>query len=149
MRRGLNPKLGGGGIHHVAIEAEDFETSLRFYTEGLGCVERLRFSESDRTITLLDTGDGSYIELFSPEEADESGPRAEGGPQPSGPALFHFALHVKDCDDATDRAKRAGAEVTKAPTDLTLDGDPPTPCRYSFVRGPSGESIELMQIDLP
>ena len=162
MRRGLNPKLGGGGIHHVAIEAEDFETSLRFYTEGLGCVERLRFSESDRTIALLDTGDGSYIELFSPEEAaeesdaesdadssDESGPRAEGGPQPSGPALFHFALHVKDCDAATDRARRAGAEVTKAPTDLTLDGDPPTPCRYSFVRGPSGESIELMQIDLP
>lgn len=35
MRRGLNPKLGGGGLHHVAVEARDFEASLRFYTEGL------------------------------------------------------------------------------------------------------------------
>ena len=143
MRRGLNPKLGGGGLHHVAVEAQDFEASLQFYTEGLGFVERLRFPEPGHTVALLDTGDGTYVELFSPTT---SGPRAAGGPMPGGPALFHFALRVGDCDAATERARRAGAEVVEAPTDLTLEGDPPVPCRYSFVRGPNGESIELIDI---
>ena len=144
MRRGLNPKLGGGGLHHVAIEAQDFEASLRFYTEGLGFVERLRYPEPGHTVALLDTGDGTYVELFSPTA---SGPKEAGGPTPVGPALFHFALRVGDCDAATERARQAGAEVLEAPTDLTLEGDPPVPCRYSFVRGPSGESIEFIAVE--
>ena len=145
MRRGLNPKLGGGGIHHIAIEAQDFEESLQFYTDGLGFVERLRFGEPGHTVALLDTGDGSFVELFSPKK---SGPRAHGGPMPEGPAIFHFALRVGDCDAATERALEAGAELTQAPESVTLEGDPPTPCRYSFVRGPSGESIEFMEMEL-
>lgn len=145
MRRGFNPKLGGGGLHHVAIEARDFEASLRFYVDGLGCVERLRFEEPGHTVALLDTGDGTYIELFSPTDA---GPEPAGGPMPGGPALFHVALRVEDCDAATERAVAAGAEVEEEPTDLVLEGDPPTPCRYSFVRGPSGESVELIAVQL-
>jgi catechol 2,3-dioxygenase-like lactoylglutathione lyase family enzyme len=27
--------LRGGGLHHIAIEASDFDRSLRFYTQGL------------------------------------------------------------------------------------------------------------------
>ena len=142
--RGRNPKLGGGGIHHVAIEALDFDASLEFYT-ALGCVERLRFPEPGHTVALLDTGDGTYIELFSPTE---DGPTTAGGGMPGGPALFHFALRVDDCDAATDRARRLGAEILEDPTDMTLEGDPPVPCRYSFVRGPSGEALELIAIDL-
>lgn len=149
MRRGLNPKLGGGGLHHVAIEAADFEASLRFYTDGLGFTERLRFPEEtpDGTLTVafLDAGDGTYVELFSPAT---SGPQQAGGSTPGGPALFHFALRVGDCDAATERARRAGATVEEEPTTTTLAGDPPVECRYSFVRGPSGESVELIAIAL-
>ena len=144
MRRGLNPKLGGGGLHHVAIEASDFEASLRFYTEGLGFVERLRFPEPGHTVALLDAGDGTYVELFSPTER---GPAEAGGPMPGGPALFHFALRVGDCDAVTERARSAGAEVVEGPTTMTLEGDPPVPCRYSFVRGPSGESVEFIAVE--
>lgn len=144
MRRGLNLKLGGGGIHHVAIEAAGFEESVRFYTEGLGFVERLRFAEEGHTVALLDSGDGTYIEIFSPSEA---GPRQMGGAKPDGPALFHFALRVEDCDEATERARNAGAEVAEEPTDTTLEGDPPVDCRYSFVRGPSGEAVELIAVE--
>ena len=43
VRGGNNPKLRGGGIHHIAIEASDFEKSLRFYMEGLGFRELLMF----------------------------------------------------------------------------------------------------------
>ena len=63
MRRGLNPKLGGGGLHHVAVEARDFEASLRFYCDGLGFAERLRFPEETPggvlQIAMLDAGDGT------------------------------------------------------------------------------------------
>lgn len=145
MKRGLNPKLGGGGLHHVAIEARDFEASLRFYVEALGCVERLRFEEPGHTVALLDTGDGTYIELFSPTEA---GPERAGGPMPGGPSLFHLAFRVEDVDDATRRAVEAGAEVEEEPTDFVLDGDPAIPCRYSFVRGPGGESVEFIAVDV-
>ena len=144
MRRGLNPKLGGGGLHHVAIEAADFEASLRFYTEGLGFVERLRFPEDGYTVAMLDAGDGTYVELFSPTERC---PRPTGGPMPGGPALFHLALRVGDCDAATERARQSGAEIIEEPTDVTLEGDPPVSCRYSFVRGPSGEAIELINVE--
>ena len=64
-----------------------------------------------------------------------------------GPALFHFALRVADCDAATERARAAGAEVEEGPTTTTLAGDPPVPCRYSFGRGPSGESVELIAVE--
>lgn len=30
MRRANNLKLRGGGLHHVAVEASDFDRSLRF-----------------------------------------------------------------------------------------------------------------------
>lgn len=145
MRRGLNPTLGGGGLHHVAIDARDSEGSLRFYVGGLGCVERLRFEEPGHTVAMLDTGDGTSIGLFFPTGA---GPEPAGGPMPGGPARFHFALRVEDCDVATERAVAAGAEVQEEPTDLVLGGDPPTPCRYSFVRGPSGESVEFIAVRL-
>lgn len=144
MRHGLNLKLGGGGIHHVAVEAADFEASLRFYTQGLGFVERLRFTEPGHTVAFLDSGDGTCVELFSPSDA---GPQEVGGARPCGFALFHFALRVEDCREATERARAAGAEVVEEPTQTTLQGDPPVDCRYSFVRGPSGEAIELIAFD--
>jgi glyoxylase I family protein len=153
VRRGLNPKLGGGGLHHVAVEAADFEASLRFYVDGLGFAERLRFPEETpagtRTVAFLDAGDGTYVELFSPTRA---GPERAGGPTPGGaagrgPALFHFALRVTDCDAATARAIAAGASLEEGPEDAVLAGDPPVPCRYCFVRGPSGESVELIAVE--
>ena len=136
MRRGNNLKLRGGGLHHIAIEASDFDRSLRFYTEGLGFRNVLTLPEEDQTVAMLDTGDGTYIELFS-------GGSGEG---PKG-AILHFALRTGDCDAATERARAAGGTVTTEPADAVLEGDPPVPVRYSFCEGPDGERIELLQTD--
>ena len=65
MRRANNLKIRGGGLHHVAIEASDFDRSLRFYTEGLGFRNVLTFPEEGQTVAMLDTGDATYVELFS------------------------------------------------------------------------------------
>lgn len=136
MRRANNLKLRGGGLHHVAIEASDFERSLRFYTEGLGFREVLTFPEEGQTVAMLDTGDGTYVELFS----DGTGER------PSG-SILHLALRTADCDEAARRARTAGGTITQESTDVVLEGDPPVPVRYSFCEGPDGEQIELFQSD--
>ncbi len=136
MRRGNNLKLRGGGLHHIAIEASDFDKSLRFYCEGLGFRNVLTFPEEDQTVAMLDTGDGTYIELFS----------GGSGEEPKG-SLLHFALRTDDCEAATERARAAGGTITQEPADTVLEGDPPVPVRYSFCEGPDGEQIELLQAD--
>ena len=136
MRAGNNLKLRGGGLHHIAIEASDFARSLRFYTEGLGFRNVLTFPEESQTVAMLDTGDGTYIELFSGGSAEK----------PKG-SLLHFAVRTGDCEAATERARAAGSTVTQKPTDVVLEGDPPVPVRYSFCEGPDGEQIELFQAD--
>ena len=137
VQSGNNLKLRGGGLHHIAIEASDFARSLHFYTEGLGFRNVLTFPEENQTVAMLDTGDGTYIELFS-------GGRGE---KPRG-SLLHFALRTHDCDAATERARAAGGTVTQEPTDLVLEGDPAVPVRYSFCAGPDGEQIEFLQADV-
>ena len=132
-----NPKLRGGGLHHIAIEASDFEGSLRFYTEGLGFREVLTFPEEEQTVAMLDTGDGTYVELFS----------GGSGERPKG-SILHYALRTSDCDAATERARAAGGTITQEPADAVLEGNPPVPVRYSFCEGPDGEQIELLQADL-
>jgi glyoxylase I family protein len=136
VRRANNLKLRGGGLHHVAIEASDFERSLRFYTEGLGFREVLTFPEEGQTVAMLDTSDGTYVELFS----DGTGER------PSG-SILHLALRTTDCDETARRARTAGGTITQEPTDVVLEGDPLVPVRYSFCEGPDGEQIELFQSD--
>ena len=137
MRRANNLKLGGGGLHHVAIEASDFDRSMQFYTEGLGFWSVLRFPEEGQTVAMLDTGDGTYIELFS----------GGSGERPKG-SVLHLALRTGDCDAATERARAAGGTITQEPADAVLEGDPPVPVRYSFCEGPDGEQIELLQTDV-
>ena len=89
VRRANNVKLRGGGLHHVAVEASDFDRSLRFYTEGLGFREVLTFPEEEQTVAMLDAGDGTYVELFS----------GGSGERPRG-SVLHLALRTGDCDAA-------------------------------------------------
>ncbi len=137
MRRGNNLKLRGGGLHHIAIEASDFEKSLRFYTEALGFRNVLTFPEESRTVAMLDTGDGTYVELFS----------GGTGEKPNG-SILHFAVRTDDCDAATEWARAAGGSITQEPTDAVLEGDTPVPVRYSYCEGPDGEQIELLQANV-
>ena len=52
------------GFHHVAIRAADFDATLRFYTEGLGCSVRYEFSVPGRIdrAAFLDAGDGRIMQ---------------------------------------------------------------------------------------
>ncbi len=136
---GTNEKIGGGGFHHVAIRARDFDRTVGFYTEALGFEPRLSWGEAPKRAIMLDTGDGNYLEVF--ERPTESG---DG----NGPIL-HFALRTASVDEAIERAHAAGAEVTVEPKAVelhnTLPGGGPVPVRIAFCKGPDGELIEFFQ----
>lgn len=130
-----NEKIGGGGFHHVALRANDFEATVKFYTEGLGFTEKNSWGEGDKRIVLLDTGDGNYMEVFA---------GGSGEPKPEG-SYFHVAFRSNDVDKAVAAAVAAGATVTVEPKDVVLGNHPPTPVRIAFVKGLNGEILEFFQ----
>ncbi len=136
---GTNKTIGGGGFHHVAIRARDFEATVQFYTEALGFKEKIAWGEDKSRAVMLDAGDGNYLEVFA------------GGadtPKPEG-AILHFALRTDNCDAALERARTAGAEVTMEPKDINIQSRPHhTPVRIAFCKGPDGEIIEFFQNEL-
>lgn len=133
---GTNTAIGGGGFHHIAIRAHDFDASVRFYSDVLGFSEKIAWGEGDGRAIMLDTGDGNYLEIFAGGEAGE---------KPEG-AIIHFAIRTTDCVAAFERAKAAGVKVKMDPKQLDIPSRPgPTPVHIAFFHGPDGEVIELFQ----
>lgn len=125
-----------GGLHHIALRAADFEASLRFYRDGLGFRVARTWGEDGQPAALLDTGGGSYVEVFG---GGAPGQRPEG-------TLLHFALRTTDCDASLERARAAGADVTVEPKTIEIAARPePFTVRLAFCTGPDGEVIEFFQ----
>lgn len=131
---GSNTAIGGGGFHHVAIRVNDFDASVKFYTEALGFTEKISWGKDSGRAIMLDTGDENYLEIFA---------NGEEGSKPEG-AIIHFAIRTNDVDGAIERVRSAGAEVTVEPKDIEIKSRPqPTLVRLAFFKGPDGEIIEL------
>jgi glyoxylase I family protein len=134
-----NKTIGGGGFHHVAIRSANFDASIKFYTEVLGCVEKIRWGDGDGRAIMLDTGDGNYIEIFANGSKD---PKPEGN-------IIHFALRTDNVDAAIERARKAGAPITIEPKTVTPPHvTPHATFRVGFCKGPDGEVIEFFQSDV-
>lgn len=131
---GTNAAIGGGGIHHVALRARDFDKTVKFYVLGLGFRQAMAWGQGDKRAAMLDSGDGSCLEVFA------------GGQdlEPVG-GFLHIALNTTDCDAAIEAARAAGAKVTMEPKTLTIASDPPADVRIAFCTGPDGEKIEFFQ----
>jgi glyoxylase I family protein len=126
------------GFHHAALKVVDFDAVVRFYQDGLGLKEKIRWGEGNGRAVMLDAGGGNYVEVF----AGGDGAKPEGG-------ILHLALRTPDCDAALAAAVAAGAVVTMEPRSLTIPSQPqPTPVRIAFCRGLAGELIEFFQNQL-
>jgi glyoxylase I family protein len=114
---------------------QDFDKSFSFYTEGLGLDPVHRWGEPGNRAVMLDTGDGSMIEIF------------EGRPAPVEPEgwYLHIALRTDNCDKAIEAARAAGGTVTVEPKDVDIPSEPPYKVRIAFFKGPDGEILELFQ----
>ena len=138
---GTNALLGGGGFHHVALRVHDFDAALRFYTDALGFAEKVSWGEGEKRAVMLDTGQGSYLEVFA-------GGKTPPDNKTLGPIL-HFAIRTTDVDGTIARVRAAGFQVTTEPKDVTIPARPaPLPVRLAFFRGPAGEEIELFDNQL-
>ena len=136
------------GFHHVAIRAVDFDRTVQFYTEGLGCTVHYTFSVPERIdrAAFLDMGDGRYLEIFGEASIVQSeGRRRRPDEERTEGALLHFCLRVADTDAAYSRALAAGGVSRVAPRTATLGREPVVEVRIAFVTGPNGEVIEFLQ----
>jgi glyoxylase I family protein len=136
------------GFHHVAIRAKDFDATIRFYTEGLGCSVRYGFSVPGRIdrAAFLDAGDGRYIEVFGQGSTVQAeGRRRRPDEAPTEGAVLHFCLRVADVEASYTRALAAGAVSRVAPRTAKLGDEPLTEVQIAFITGPNGEVIEFLK----
>ena len=133
-----NRQIPGCGVHHIAIQAQDWEASLRLYRDVLGMPVVAEFGSPERPVLLLDIGDGSHIELFAPRpDAASAAPPASQYP------LMHIALATSDTRQAIERVREAGYQITTEPKDVQLGALQVT---LAFFNGPNGESIEFFEV---
>lgn len=115
------------GLHHVHLRSSDPAATLAWYHESFGGTEaRMK----DR-LPGLNFG-GVWI-LVQNGEATPS----------QGRAIDHIGFRPLDVDGAVDVLREAGATVTVDPRDLTLPSG--VSMRLSFIEGPEGARIELVQ----
>jgi catechol 2,3-dioxygenase-like lactoylglutathione lyase family enzyme len=159
---GHNPVLGKSGLHHAAVRTRDWDRTLAFYQQVLGCTVRMAWEETlgdmserlaearprNQRWAYLDVGNGTYIEVFEdfsfvPPAADASDPTRN-----AGGAHVHMGLRTSRIDHVFEIARSHGVTTLGAPQDFTLHtttGQGPIVVRLCFLQGPSGEWIELIQ----
>ena len=131
----MNSKIENIGLHHIALATADFDRTLEFYTDGLGCQLARIWGEGSGRAAMLDIGNGVLIEVF-----------ANGTPDPAqNEKWVHIAFKTSNPDQAYANAIKAGAASHMEPKDMTIQSDPPMDVRIAFVKGPSGEIIEFFQ----
>jgi glyoxylase I family protein len=129
------------GFHHVCVKTRDWEQTLKFYRDVLGCTEKIAWRAAPQRAIMLDSGGGNYIEVF--EDLAYT-------PAPDG-SILHFALRTSRLDEVADRVRAFGAKITVEPKDVTIattNGAGPVPIRIFFCTGPNGEVIEFFQNSL-
>jgi glyoxylase I family protein len=142
--------MSSTGFHHVAIRAIDFDATVNFYVEALGCSVHYQFSVPGRIdrAAFVDMGDGHYIEVFGQGSTVQSeGRRRRPEEEATEGALLHFCFRVSDVEAAYTRAIAAGATSRIEPSKRQLGGDPPAEVHIAFVTGPNGEVIEFLKSD--
>ena len=133
-----NPILGSGGFHHVCVKTRDWDRTIAFYCDVLGCTEKITWRSAPERAAMLDTGDGNYIEIF--EE------RAYA-PAPNG-TIVHFALRTNRLDEVAEHVRASGVKITVEPKDVTIattNHKGAVVVRLFFCEGPNGEIVELFQ----
>ena len=133
-----NSVIAGCGAHHIAVQARDWEASMKLYRDVLGMKIASEWrSGGGGRIALLDMGDGSHMELLEPNDNSPT----PGSPTPNEP-LNHIALTTTDTKTAIEHVRKAGYDVTVEPKTLVLGTITAT---IAFFNGPNGESIEFFQ----
>jgi glyoxylase I family protein len=135
-----NQKIRGCGVHHIALQTNDYEGTVTFYTDVLGCTLAHAWESGDRQLCLLDLGDGSHVEVIGQPPGTPAPENAQQFP------MLHLALRVDSVDEAIQRVRDAGYPVTLEPKDFDLGG---LEVRIAFFQGPNREVLEFFETKSP
>ena len=126
------------GIHHIALRVSNLETTISFYTHAFGFQVIAQWNNGVQDIAMLDTGNGTILEVFSAGISSGSINETQSG------TFFHLAFDVENVDAVYTKALQSGGKEKIPPRDMTLPAKPQSiPIRNAFLYGPDGESIEL------
>src|SRR5690242_5372531 len=117
------------GFHHVCVKTRDWDRTLRFYQDVLGCKVKIAWRAAPERAVMLDSGDGNYVEVF--EDLTYT-------PAPNG-SVLHFALRTNRLDEVAARVRQFGAKITVEPKNVALEttnGAGIVPIRIFFCEGP-------------
>lgn len=124
------------GVHHIALAVNNFEESYKFYTEGLGFKLYAKWGGPEKTIALLDMGNGEYVELFS----------NGSGKEEQDSRYIHLAFKVDDVEEAFEKALAAGAKHHILPKSVPVNSEPTNIIiNCAFVIAPGGEQVEFFK----
>lgn len=135
---------------HAMVRVADIDAAVKFYGDGLGLRELLRYENEAGRFTL--------VFLASPDDIE----RAGGIPENTSPTAMdipmveltynwdpedyaggrnfgHLAYRVGDIYAACERFQKLGVTINRPPRDG----------RMAFVRSPDGISVELLQKGKP
>ena len=116
------------GFAHCALYTPHLEEAVKFYEEVFGA-RNLGFFEASTRGCWLKLGE-DILEIFFSEEL--------------GTGCFkHIAIACDDVDAFYEKAMAYGCESLVEPKNATLALTDPVNVRLAFVRGVSGEEIEL------
>lgn len=122
---------------HMAVNCEDMEKSLDFYTRALGCQKAFEiphYETGEPWIVYMYLGGSQFIELFYGGKTHVPTDKQDAG-------FNHICIGVEDIHTATQRVLDAG---------YTMDIMPQQGMDHnwqSWTRDPNGIRVELMQID--
>jgi len=139
MMENKNRIIQGAGVHHIAVQARDWEQSRHFYEDILGMPYVTTVETPSEKFAFFDIGNGSYIELFHPNAATPApGSHAANDP------VTHFALTTINLHEVIERVRSANYTITVEPFSIIIGS---WDTEVAFFEGPNGESIELFQVN--
>ncbi|MEM1390890.1 MAG: lactoylglutathione lyase [Pseudomonadota bacterium] len=131
---------------HTMVRVSDIDASLRFFCDGLGLEELVRYD--------VEAGRFTLVFLASPDDVNAAGGYEPGtspvstnipmielthnwdeGDYDGGRNFGHVAFRVSNIYEACERFQAIGVTINRPPRDG----------RMAFVKSPDGISVELLQ----
>ncbi|NQX67757.1 VOC family protein [Paenibacillus alba] len=137
------------GLAHVAIQANDYQGTIRFYTEVLGFTRGHHWSlpsfQIKEACMLVSADRRTCIEIFDREAViPAQGKKAASEEEIAHGALLHLAFYVDDAEEVYHKALAHGAKICAEPSRLSL-GQPPLIVNNALIYSPNGEVIEFIE----
>lgn len=111
-------------ISVLTLGVADLEQSLVFYRDGLGLpTEGIVGCEFEHgAVAFFDLSGGLKLALWAQDDISHDTGLPKEPVSSTAVTIGHNVLHISDVDQTMDAARRAGAEIVKAPQDTFYGG---------------------------